>query len=92
MSGLLPNIGVCLSGMEYGRVPGTPGVDYAWPTADEYQYFQSKRFTIVRLPFKWERLYPALLGPLEPFSVGVLHAQLSIAASAWMYRLAEQPW
>ena len=52
--GLLPNIGVCLSGMEYGRVPGRPGPggDYAWPTADEYQYFHSKQFTIARLPFK----------------------------------------
>ena len=38
--GLLPNIGVCLSGMEYGHVPGTPGDDYAWPTADEYQSAQ----------------------------------------------------
>ena len=81
VSGLLPNIGVCLSGMEYGRVPGTPGSDYAWPTADEYQYFHSKRFTIVRLPFKWERLYPSLMGELDSFSVGVLHQQLSIAAT-----------
>ena len=67
--------------MEYGSVPGTPGRDYAWPTADEYQYFHEKRFTIVRLPFKWERLYPALMGPLDRFSVGVLHSQLAIAAT-----------
>lgn len=81
VAGLLPNIGVCLSGMEYGRVPGTPGHDYAWPTADEYQYFHSKGFTIVRLPFKWERMYPQLMGELDKFTVGVLHSQLSIAAT-----------
>ena len=81
VSGLLPNIGVCLSGMEYGRVPGTPGRDYAWPTADEYQYFHSKQFTLVRLPFKWERLYPQLMGALDKFSVAVLHNQLAIAAT-----------
>ena len=31
--------------------------------------------------FSRERLYPTLMGPLDPFSVGVLHGQLSIAAS-----------
>ena len=81
LSALLPAIGVCLSGMEYGRVPGTPGQDYAWPTADEWQYFHSKKFTMVRMPFKWERIYPTLNGPLDPFTVNVLKAQLSIAAS-----------
>ena len=78
---LLPAIGVCLSGMEYGRVPGTPGSDYAWPTADEYQYFHSKGFTMARLPFKWERMWPTLGGQLDPFFVQVLHNQLAIAAT-----------
>jgi endoglucanase len=79
---LIPHIGVCLSGLEDGdRFPGTPGVDYAIPTAAEYQYFHSKRLNMVRLPFSWERIQPVLNGSLDPTIVSILQSQLAIAAT-----------
>ena len=81
-SALLPAIGVCMSGLEDGdKVPGKPGVDYGIPAAWEYEYFASKHLTMIRLPFKWERIQPTLSGPLDPFMVSVLKGQLAIAAA-----------
>ena len=81
-SALLPAIGVCMSGLEDGdRVPGKPDVDYGIPKAWEYQYFASKHLTMIRLPFKWERIQPTLSGPLDPFMLSVLKGQLAIAAA-----------
>jgi endoglucanase len=79
---LLPAIGVCLSGMEWGTaVPGRPGSDYFIPTATEYSYFHSQHLNMVRLPFRWERIQPSLRGPLAPAYLSELKAQLAIAAS-----------
>ncbi len=59
--------GVSLAGAEFatdpwgnGALPGTYGVDYTYPTASEVSYFLGKRMNTVRLPFRWERLQPAL--------------------------------
>jgi endoglucanase len=39
---------------------GTYNVHYISPTLDEVDYFISKGANIIRLPFRWERLQPAL--------------------------------
>ncbi|MQA65630.1 MAG: cellulase family glycosylhydrolase [Alphaproteobacteria bacterium] len=56
-----------IAGAEFGKkIPGTHGRDYIYPNANDIDYFLSKGFNTIRLPFKWERLQPKLGGPLEP--------------------------
>ena len=77
-----PSIGVCLSGLEDGnKVPGKPGVDYAIPQQWEYAYFKSKHLTMIRLPFRWERIQPTLGGALDSNMANILKNQLAIAAA-----------
>jgi endoglucanase len=57
--------GVNISGAEFGRVSGTLNRDYAYPTDANIGYYQAHGFTIVRLPFKWERMQRALYGDLD---------------------------
>jgi endoglucanase len=59
--------GINIAGAEFGKkIPGTHGRDYIYPNANDIDYFLSKGFNTIRLPFKWERLQPKLGGPLEP--------------------------
>ncbi|MBU2950379.1 cellulase family glycosylhydrolase [Tamlana agarivorans] len=58
--------GVNLAGADFGsNMPGTFGVDYTYPTENELDYYKSKGLTLVRLPFKWERIQPSLNGSLN---------------------------
>jgi endoglucanase len=57
--------GVNLSGAEFGPLPGRLGKDYAYPADAEIAYYQTHGFTIVRLPFKWERMQRRLYGGLD---------------------------
>jgi endoglucanase len=59
--------GVSLAGAEFGAdvwgngtLPGTLGANYAYPTQAEVAYFAGKKMNTVRMPFRWERLQPAL--------------------------------
>ncbi|MGV3546806.1 MAG: cellulase family glycosylhydrolase [Pedobacter sp.] len=54
--------GVNLAGAEFGDIPGN---DYSYPTIAELDYFKSKGLKLFRLPFKWERIQPALNGNLD---------------------------
>ena len=62
--------GVNLSGGEFGSVsPGKAAVygkDFVYPTEAEFRYFASKGVNVIRLPFHWEVLQPALNAPLVP--------------------------
>ena len=58
-------LGVNLAGGEFGAMPGVFNKDYTYPGAKQFEYCKSKGLGIVRLPFKWERLQRALLGPLD---------------------------
>ncbi|WP_416798432.1 glycoside hydrolase family 5 protein [Ciceribacter azotifigens] len=57
--------GINLSGAEFGEPPGTAGKDYVYPSNETIDYFASKGFTSVRLPFLWERLQPRLEAELD---------------------------
>ena len=39
--------------------------DYYYPTTDELDYWHSKGLTLIRLPFKWERIQRKLYGELN---------------------------
>jgi endoglucanase len=64
--------GVNLSCAEWGSgaIPGTYGTDYIYPTPAEVDYYVSAGMNVMRLPFLWERLQPALGGELDPDQLG----------------------
>lgn len=64
--------GVNLAAGEFGKIPGTYGKDYTYPTAGELDYYSSKGLRLFRLPFKWERLQPVLNGELDSTEVSRL--------------------
>ncbi|MFK0162619.1 glycoside hydrolase family 5 protein [Rhizobium sp. NPDC090279] len=57
--------GVNLSGAEYGERDGAANVNYTYPSEDTVRYFAGKGMNVIRLPFRWERLQPALGQPLN---------------------------
>jgi endoglucanase len=57
--------GVNLAGAEFGKDGGVFNRDYSYPIEAEFTYFQGKGLKIVRLPFKWERVQPQLLGDFD---------------------------
>lgn len=57
--------GVNLSGGEYGERGGVYGTNYTYPTEETISYFAKKGMTIIRLPFRWERLQPKLGARLD---------------------------
>jgi Ca2+-binding RTX toxin-like protein len=77
-------IGVNLAGAEFGSSPGVYGYDYIYPTAGELDYFKSEGITLIRLPFRWERVQPDLDGPLDGAEVARIHTFLDEAAARGM--------
>jgi endoglucanase len=75
--------GVNLAGADFGEsmLPGTYGVDYTYPTAAELDYYQSKGLTLIRLPFRWERVQRNLYAPLDRTELGRID-QVVVAARA----------
>lgn len=57
--------GLNLAGAEFGDVGGEFGKAYRYPGDDEIADVARRGFTIIRLPFLWERLQPALSGPFD---------------------------
>lgn len=57
--------GVNLAGGEFGSLSGAYGTAYIYPNIAELDYYKSKGIKLIRLPFKWERLQPALNSPLD---------------------------
>lgn len=67
----IESFGVNLSGGEFGGVyPGTIGTHYGYPTYKDLDYFKSKGLTLIRFPFRWERVQYQLNGPLNPLDMG----------------------
>lgn len=57
--------GVNIAGGEFGnQLPGQVGTHYVYPTKAEIDYYVKLGFTLIRVPFRWERLQPTLNGPL----------------------------
>ncbi|MFN8523724.1 MAG: glycoside hydrolase family 5 protein [Chloroflexota bacterium] len=77
--------GVSVAGAEFAerRLPGTLGRDYIYQTSPEsYRYFRSKGLTIVRLPFRWERLQPTPFAQLSRPDIAGMRAALDAAHQA----------
>ena len=78
----MPFRGVNLAGGEFGdALPGTDGVDYAFPNDAEVDYFVSKGMNTFRIGFKWERLQPTAYGAFVNAYVAKLDALVAHATS-----------
>jgi endoglucanase len=57
--------GVNVAGAEFGTLPGKLNHDYVYPTAAQLQYWRDQGASMIRLPFRWERIQRTLYGPLD---------------------------
>jgi endoglucanase len=73
--------GINLSGAELNpdRKPAVYGRDYIYPSASELDYYASKGFSVVRLPYRWERLQPSLFGNLDEVELGRIKTVIAAA-------------
>ena len=71
-----PLRGVSLAGADFGEqaLPGVYGTHYIYPTVNSVAYFRNKGMTMVRLPFRWERLQPALMQAFDSTELARLTA------------------
>ncbi|QHG85640.1 glycoside hydrolase family 5 protein [Xanthomonas cucurbitae] len=84
-------VGVNLSGAEIksSQKPGVPGVDYRYPSAEEYGYFAGKQMNVIRLPILWERLQPTAGGALDPAQLAAIQQALANARAAKLYLILD---
>lgn len=76
-----PFAGVTLAGGDFApdKLPGVHGTNYHYPAEAELRWAASEGFTVVRVPFRWERLQPAAFGPLHPPDLKLLDATVAHA-------------
>ena len=82
--------GVNLSGGEFGSaLPGTHDRDYTYPTGAELDYYKSKGLTLIRLPFRWERLQRGLYAPLDVGELARIDGVVAAASGRGMQVLLD---
>jgi hypothetical protein len=64
------------------EIRGVYGVDYQYDSQASFQYLASKGVRLVRIPFRWERVQPALYKPFDPAEFGELRAAVHRARKA----------
>jgi endoglucanase len=57
--------GANVSGGEFGRVPGTYATDYIYPGREQIDFYASRGFSVLRVPFRWQRVQHTLYGGLD---------------------------
>jgi endoglucanase len=66
-----------LSGAEFNPGPGKRyGYDYIYPTTKEIDYYASKGFGIIRMPFDMTRVYPEPYSPLN--TTEIIYMRLTV--------------
>jgi Cellulase (glycosyl hydrolase family 5) len=86
---------ITVNGGEFGDVPETqptsrfsnrtPGAfeqDWHYDQQASFDYLASRGITVVKVPFRWERVQPVLGGPLQPEELARLHAVVARAGRA----------
>lgn len=66
--------GVNLAGGEFGEAPGAHGDTHIYPSDETLDYFSFLGTNVVRLPFKWQRLQPALFGGFDSTELALIDA------------------
>lgn len=74
-----PAAGVNLAGAEFGQPPGKVEKDFHFPSEAEFAWAKKRGFAVVRLPFLWERLQPALEKDLDAAHLALLEESVSRA-------------
>jgi endoglucanase len=79
--------GINLSGGEYSAntVTAQYGYKYMYPSNSEIDYYKSKGFTTIRLPFSGSRLQPVNGGALNAAELGRIRAVVDYAGTKGMY-------
>lgn len=74
--------GFNLAGAEFGAKikPGKQGTDYFWPGAEEVEMYAQTGANVLRIPFLWERMQPALWRALKKEELAALDVIVSAAA------------
>lgn len=62
--------------------PGTYGTDYSYGSLSTYTYLASRGLTLIRIPFRWERLQPIPGATLDATGLGYLTTAIGWAAAA----------
>lgn len=83
------SIGVNLAGAEFGPTDGQFGRTYIYPGAKSLDYFKAQGMRVIRLPFKWERLQPKLMGPLDEAELARLDQVVDLARERHMLLLMD---
>lgn len=63
--------------------------DYGWPTAESLDYWKSKGVVLIRLPFLWERLQPALNGDFDAGYLAALKRSVGLVRERKMMVLLD---
>lgn len=75
--------GINLSGAEFtpdaAHLPGLHGTDYSYPTKADLTHVAGRRHRMVRLPIRWERIQPVLLGALRISELSRLLSTIDLA-------------
>ncbi len=82
--GNLDLLGVNLAGGEFGAVGQPYGTGYTYPTHAEIDYEAASGMNVIRLPFLWERIQPALGSPLDPAELARIDDVVNYATSKGM--------
>lgn len=79
----LPYTGVSLAGAEFAETqfPGIYDDHYIYPGPPDVDYFLTHSLSTFRIPFRWERLQPALHAPLDPTELARLTSLVTYATS-----------
>jgi len=71
-------------------IPGVYARDYIYPSAKDLDYYAKKGFTVVRLPYLWERIQHTLFGPLDVVELDRIK-KVIVAAHALRMRVILSP-
>lgn len=74
--------GISLAGAEFGSVGDAYGTSWAHPPASDFDFVAERGYTLVRLPFLWERLQPTLGGDFDQDEAARLITTIANARSA----------
>jgi endoglucanase len=72
------------------QIPGVYGRDYIYPSVKDLAYYAQNGFTVIRLPYLWERLQHSLFGPLDAAELGRIKTVVA-AAHALKMRVILSP-
>jgi endoglucanase len=74
-----------LSGAEFNSGPGKRyGYDYIYPNTNEIDYYASKGFGIIRMPFDMTRVYSQSYSPLNTTEIGYMKPVVDYSLSKGM--------